>query len=49
MLKGVVENAVKVAKQSILNSNRFKNRNTLDPIVDEASEFKMEPFGSSWA
>ena len=48
MLKGVVGNAVKVAKQSILNSNRFKNRNTLDTIVDEVSEFKMEPFGNGW-
>ena len=49
MLKGAVENAVKVAKQSILNSGCFKNRNKLDPIVDEASEFKMEPFSSGWA
>ena len=48
MLKGAVEQAVKVAKQSILNSSHFRHRNTLDPIVDEASEFKMEPFDSGW-
>ena len=49
MLKGAVEQAVKIAKQSILDSSHFKNRNELDPIVDEASQFKMEPFDSGWA
>ena len=49
MLKGVVEKAVMVASQSILNSDQFKNRNELDPIVDEAATYKMEPFWSGWA
>jgi len=49
MLKGVVEKAVMVATQSILNSDQFKNRNELDPIVDVAASYEIEPFRSGWA
>ena len=49
MLKGVVEKAVMVATQIILNSDQFKNRNELDPIVDVAASYEIEPFRSGWA
>ena len=49
MLKGVVEKVVMVANQSILNSDNFKYRNDLDPIVDVAINYQMEPFPSGWA
>ena len=49
MLKGVVEKATIIATQSILNSDHFKNRNTLDPIVEKANDYQMEPFRSGWA
>ena len=45
MLKGVMM----VANQSILNSDYFKNRNELDPIVDVAANYQMEHFPSGWA
>ena len=49
MRKGVVEQAVVIAKNSILTSARFRNRHTLDPIVDKANDFDMIPFESGWA
>ena len=50
MLKGVVEQAVVViAKDSILTSDQFRNRHTLDPIVNKANDFEIKAFKSSWA
>ena len=49
MLKGVVEQAVVLAKDSILTSDLFRNRYTLDPIVDDAKDYKIIPFNSGWA
>ena len=50
MLKGVVEQAVVLAKDSILTSDLFKNRHTLDLIVNNAKDYKMIPsFNSEWA
>ena len=36
MLKGMAEQAVVLAKDYILTSDLFRNRNTLDPIVNDA-------------
>ena len=49
MLKGVAEKIVMVANQSILNSDNFKNRNDLDPIVDVTTSYQIEPFPSGCA
>ena len=49
MLKGVVEQAVVLAKDFILTSDQFRNRHDLDPIVNDAKDFKMSPFESGWA
>ena len=49
MLKGVVEPAIVLAKDSILKSDQFRNRHTLDPIVNNAKDFKMYLFESGWA
>ncbi len=49
MLMGVVEQAALIATKSILNSEHFKNRSKLDPIVDKANDYKIVPFKSGWA
>ena len=49
MLKGVVEQSALIATKSILNSEHFKNRSKLDPIVDKANDYKIVPFKSGWA
>lgn len=42
MLKGVVEKASIIANQSILNSDHFRDRNTVDPIVNKAKSRKIK-------
>ena len=49
MIKGVVDKATIITNQSILNSYHFKNRNKLDPIVNNAQDYHREPFQSGWA
>ena len=43
MMKGVVDKIVIIANQSIFNSDHFKNRYTLDPIVNKAQHYHIDP------
>ena len=49
MLKGVVEKATIITNQSIFNSDHFKNRYTLDSIVNKAQDYHTESFQIGWA
>ena len=43
------EQAVVQAKDSISTSDLFRNRNTLDPIINDAKDYKLIRFNSGWA
>ena len=46
MLKGMIGQAVVLAKDYILTSDQFRNRHSLDPSINDTNVFKMNPFAS---
>ncbi len=49
MIKGVADRAVVYAQDHIQKNNLFLSKSKLDPIVERASHFEMEPFENGWA
>ena len=49
MIKGVVDKAITYAQNHIQSNNLFLNRTKLDPIMERASNFRMDPFENGWA
>ncbi len=49
MIIGIVDRAVVYAKNNIVQSNLFLHRTQIDPITNDANDYKIEPFVSGWA
>ena len=49
MIKGVMDIAVRYAQNHIKENNLFNSRHKLDPIVERAADFCMQPFKNGWA
>ena len=49
MICGVADRALVYAKNNIVQNNTFLHRNEIDPITNEAADYKIEPFESGWA
>ena len=45
----VVDRAAAYAQDRIQKNNLFLSKSKLDPIVERASDFEMEPFENGWA
>lgn len=49
MIKGVTDTAVRYAQKYIKQNDVFNTRDKLDPMVERAANFRMEPFENGWA
>ena len=49
MIKGVIDRAVVYAKNNNVKNNLFLNRNDIDPLTEEAADYRIPPFENGWA
>ena len=49
MITGITDRVVVYAKNNIVKNNLFLHRNEIDPLTEEAANFKVEPFPNGWA
>ena len=49
MIKGLTDTAVMYAQNYIKQNDLFHTRDKLDPIMERAASFRMEPFQNGWA